>query len=85
LSVLLNISGDLVYFSREANDLMWPSPTIQCSYWDILKIPSEISDHDAPVICLRCTKSASLSFQGEFWLYDKLDKNKFIEKIEYID
>jgi hypothetical protein len=50
-------------------------------YSDILKIPSEISDHDASVAFLRCPKSVAGSFKREVWLYDKVDKHKFIEKL----
>ena len=50
-------------------------------YSDVLKIPSEISDHDASVAFLQCPKSVSVSFKREVWLYDKVDKQKFIEKL----
>ena len=46
-----------------------------------LKIPSEISDHDASVAFLQCPKSVAGSFKQEVWLYDKVDKQKFIEKL----
>ena len=54
-------------------------------YSDVLKIPSEISDHDASVSFLQCPKSVSVSFKREVWLYDKVDKQKFIEKLEIVD
>ena len=50
-------------------------------YSDVLKIPSEISDHDASVAFSRCPKSVAGSFKREVWLYDKVDKHKFIEKL----
>ena len=53
-------------------------------YSDVLKIPSEItqiSDHDASVAFLQCPKSVAGSFKQEVWLYDKVDKQKFIEKL----
>jgi hypothetical protein len=53
-------------------------------YSDVLKIPSEISDHDASVAFLQCPKSVSVSFKREVWLYDKVDKQKFIEKLEIV-
>ena len=52
---------------------------------DVLKIPSEISDHDASVAFLQCSKSVSVSFKREVWLYDKVDKQKCIEKLEIVD
>jgi hypothetical protein len=52
---------------------------------DVLKIPSEISDHDASVAFLQCSKSVSVSFKREVWLYDKVDTQKFIEKREIVD
>jgi hypothetical protein len=54
-------------------------------YSDVLKVPSEISDHDASVAFLRCPKSIAGSFKWEVWLYDKVDKQKFIEKLEIVD
>ena len=54
-------------------------------YSDVSKIPSEISDHDASVAFLQCPKSVSVSFKREVWLYDKVDKQKFIEKLEIVD
>ena len=57
-------------------------------YSDVLKIPSEItqiSDHDASVAFLQCPKSVAGSFKLEVWLYDKVDKQIFIEKLEIVD
>jgi hypothetical protein len=54
-------------------------------YTDVLKIPSETSDHDASVAFLRCPKSAAGSFKQEVWLCDKVDKQKFIETLEIVE
>ena len=54
-------------------------------YSDVLKIPSEISDHDASVAFLQCPKSVSVSCKREVWLYDKVDKQQFIEKLGIVD
>jgi hypothetical protein len=54
-------------------------------YSDALKIPSYISDHDAPVAFLQCPKSAAGSFKREVWLYDTVEKEKCIEKLEIVD
>ena len=54
-------------------------------YSDVLKIPGEISDHDASVAFLRCPKSVALCCWLIVWLYDKVDKQKFIEKLEIVD
>jgi hypothetical protein len=61
------------------------SDTMNYIYSDVLKIPSEISDHDASVTFLQCPKSAAGSFKREVWLYDTVDKQKFIEKLEIVD
>jgi hypothetical protein len=33
----------------------------------------------------RCPKSVAGSFKREVWLYDKVDKQIFIEKLEIVD
>jgi hypothetical protein len=37
------------------------------------------------VAFLQCPKSVSVSFKREVWLYDKVDKQKIIEKLEIVD
>jgi hypothetical protein len=49
-------------------------------YFDILKEPSEISNHDAS----GCFTSVAGSFKWEFWLYE-VNKQIFIEKLETVD
>ena len=54
-------------------------------YSVVLKITSEISDHNASVTFLQCQKSVAGSFKRVVWLYDKVDKQIFIVKLEIVD
>ena len=84
---LVNIISKPTRSTAHSNTLLDPiiiSDTMNYIYSDVLKIPSEISDHDASVAFLQCPKSAAGSFKWEVWLYDKV-KQKFIEKLEIVD
>ena len=85
---LVNIISKPTRITTHSNTLLDPiilSDTMNYIYTDVLKIPSEISDHDASVAFLQCPKSVSVSFKREVWLYDKVDKQKCIEKLEIVD
>ena len=78
---LVKIISNPTQITSHSNTLLDPiiiSDTMNYIYSDVLKIPSEISDHDASVAFLQCPKSVSVSFKREVWLYDKVDKQKFI-------
>ena len=78
---LFNIISKTTRITDHSNTLLDPiiiSDTMNYIYSDVLKIPSEISDHDSSVAFLQCPKSAAGSFKREVWLYDKVDKQKFI-------
>lgn len=61
------------------------SDTMECLYSDVLKLPSNISDHDASVAFIKCPRGKSHCFKRKIWLYDKMDVNKFSNKIEGTD
>jgi hypothetical protein len=49
------------------------SDSVHYSYSDVLKVPSDISDHDASIIFIECPKFQTRSFQREVWLYERTD------------
>ena len=61
------------------------SDTVNFLYSDVLKIPSEISDHDAPVVFIEFPNIKCRSFKREIWLYDKTDKEKFLDELDAVD
>jgi hypothetical protein len=85
---LVNIISKPTRITEHSNNLLDPiiiSDTINYIYSDVLKIPSEISDHDASVAFLQCPKSVAGSFKREVWLYDQVDQQKCIDKLEMVD
>jgi hypothetical protein len=85
---LANIISKPTGITAHSNTLFDPiiiSDTMNYIYSEVLQIPSEIIDHDASVAFLQCPKSVSLSFKREVWLYDTVDKQTFIEKLEIVD
>ena len=47
--------------------------------------PSDISDHDASIICIECPKFQTRSFQREVWLFERTDNEKFASKLDTVD
>jgi hypothetical protein len=47
------------------------SQKVHYSFSDVLKVPSDISDHDASIISIECPKFQTRSFQREVWLYER--------------
>ena len=85
---LANIISKPTIITVHSNTLLDPiiiSDTMNYIYSDVLKIPSEISDHDASVAFLQCRKSVAGSFKREVWLYDKVDQQNIIEKLAIVD
>ena len=79
---LVNIISKTTRITDHSNTLLDPiiiSDTINYIYSDVLKEPSEISDHDASVAFLQCSKSAAGSFKREIWLYDNVDKQNLLK------
>jgi hypothetical protein len=54
-------------------------------YSDILNVPSEISDDDAAVAYIECPNCSTSSFKREIWLYDRIDKETFKQKLDETD
>jgi hypothetical protein len=76
---LVNIISKTTRITDHSNTLLDPiiiSDTINYIYSDVLKEPSEISNHDASGFFM----SVAVSFKWEFWLYDEVIKQKFIKK-----
>jgi hypothetical protein len=55
------------------------SDYVHYSYSDVLKVPSDISDDDASIICIECPKFQTRSFQREIWLYERTDQMHIID------
>ena len=70
------------------NNLLDPiiiSDTMTPLYSDVFKLPPEISDHDAAVAFLKCSKSTSCSFTREIWQYENIDLELFNNKMNEIN
>ena len=61
------------------------SDTLSYFISDVLPTPSNISDHDAPIIFLECPTTITRSYKREIWIYEKVDKVKFSEKMDDVD
>jgi hypothetical protein len=62
---LVNIISKPTRITAHSNTLLDPiiiSDTMNYIYSDVLKIPSEVSDHDAFVAFLQCPKNARMCF-----------------------
>ena len=61
------------------------SDTMSSIYSDVLNIPSEISDHETAVAYIECPNCSTSSFKRELWLYDRIDKGTFKQKLDQAD
>jgi hypothetical protein len=61
------------------------SDSIHYSFSDVLKVPSDTSDHDASIIFIECPKFQTRSFQREIWLFKRTDNEKFASKLDTVD
>ena len=71
--------------SRTLLDPIIVSDTINYVFSDVFKLPDNISDHDASVVILQCSKNISRSFKREIWQYQKINYEKFEEKLNEIN
>ena len=55
------------------------------SFSDVLKVPSDISDHDASIIFIECPKFQIRSFQREVLLYQRTDHENLSSKLDTAD
>jgi hypothetical protein len=61
------------------------SDSILYSFSDVLKVQSDISDHDASIIFIECPNFQTRSFQREIWLFKRTDNEKFASKLDTVD
>ena len=61
------------------------SDSVHYSYSDVLKVSSDISDHDASIIFIECPKFQTRSFQRKVWLYERTDHEQFSSKLDTVD
>ena len=61
------------------------SDTMSSIYSDVLNVSSELSDHDAAVSYIECPNCTTSSFKREPWLYDRIDKETFKQKLDQAD
>ena len=47
--------------------------------------PDNMSDHDASVVILQCSKNIFQSFKREIWQYQTINYEKFEEKLNEIN
>jgi hypothetical protein len=71
--------------SRTLLDPIIVSDTINYVLSDVFKLPDNISDHDASVVILKCSKNISRSLKREIWQYQKFNNEKFEEKLNEIN
>ena len=80
---LFNVISKPTQITNHSNTLLDPiiiSGTMNYIYYDVLRIPSQISDHDVSVALLRYPKSVVDSFKREVWLFNKVYKQNIYRK-----
>ena len=71
--------------SRTLLDPIIVSDTINYVFSDVFKLPDNISDRDASVVILQCSKNIFRSFKREIWQYQTINYEKFEEKLNEIN
>jgi hypothetical protein len=61
------------------------SDSVHYSFSDVLKVPSDISDHDASIMFIECPKFQIRSFQREVLLYQRTDHENLSSKLDTVD
>ena len=82
---LTNVIEKPTRITEHSSTLLDPiiiSDSVHYSYSDVLKVPSDISDHDASIIFIECPKF-QISFQR--WLYERTDHGIFSSKLDTVD
>ena len=85
---LKNVIDKPIRISGNTSTLSDPiilSDTLNCNYFDILKIPRHISDHDAAIAFIKGPKATSKSFTRDIWLYDQIDFARFNQMLTVIN
>jgi hypothetical protein len=75
----------LRYFNGTLLDPIIISDSVHYSFSDVLKVPSDISDHDASIIFIECPKFQIRSFQREVLLYQRTDHENLSSKLDTVD
>ena len=79
---LTNVIEKPTRITEHSSTLLDPiiiSDSVHYSYSDVLKVPSDISDHDASIIFIECPKFQTRSFQREVWLYERADHENIFQ------
>ena len=71
--------------SRTLLDPIIVSDTINFVNSDVFKLPDNVSDHDASVVTIQCSKNISRSFKREIWQHQKNYYEKFEEILNEIN
>ena len=85
---LTNVIEKPTRITEHSSTLLDPiiiSDSVHYSYSDVLKVPSDISDHDASIIFIECPKFQTRSFQREVWLYEQTDHENCSSKLDTVD
>ena len=92
---LTNVIEKPTRITEHSSTLLDPiiiSDSVHYSYSHVLKVPSDISDHDASIFFIECPKFQTRSFQREVWLYenfssklDTVDWNALLSDLEDVD
>ena len=71
--------------SRTLLDPIIVSDTINYVFSDVFILPDNISDRDASVVILQCSKNIFRSFKREIWQYQTINYEKFEKKLNEIN
>jgi hypothetical protein len=85
---LANVIEKPTRITEHSSTLLDPiiiSDSVHYSYSDVLKIPSDISDHDASIFFIEYPKFQTRSFQRKVWLYERTDYENFSSKLDTVD
>ena len=85
---LTNVIEKPTRITEHSSTLLDPiiiNDSVHYSYSDVLKVPSDISDHDASIFFIECPKFQTRSFQREVWLYERTDHENLSSKLDTVD
>jgi hypothetical protein len=71
--------------SKTLLDPIIVSDRINYVFADVFTLPDNISDHDASVVTIQCSKNISRSFKREMWQFQQINNEKFEEKLNEIN
>ena len=82
---LTNVIEKPTRITEHSSTLLDPiiiSDSVHYSYSDVLKVLSDISDHDASIMFIECPNFQTRSFQRELWLYERTNNEKSASKLD---